>query len=289
MLAKRIIPCLDCDLSVKEGRVVKGVEFKQIRYAGVPWELAERYYEEGADEIVFLDITASHERRETMVEVVKKTSEKVFVPITVGGGIKSVEDARRIFEVGGDKVSVNTSAIKRPSLITEIAEHFGSQACVVAIDCKRRRAEEKEEKNTNLVREFGAYVETAGERHPIKTPEGEFWFECSVYGGRTFTGVDAIAWAKKAQELGAGEILLTSMDRDGTNKGYDIELTRAVAESVTIPVIASGGAGTVEHIRLALTEGKADAALLAGQLHFGRLKIGEIKEYLAKNGVVVRC
>lgn len=257
MLAKRIIPCLDCDLSVPQGRVVKGVEFKQIRYAGVPWELAREYYEQGADEIVFLDITASHERRETMVKVIEKTCENVFVPITVGGGIGDVESARKVFNAGADKVSVNTAAIKRPGLINELSERFGNQAVVLAIDAKRTGKTKSE-------------------------------YECSIYGGREFTGIDALAWAKEGESRGTGEILLTSMDRDGTNNGYDLELTKAVAERAGIPVIASGGAGNPEHIREALVEGKADAALLAGQLHFKKLTIKEIKEYLKEKGVAIR-
>ncbi|MEM3030301.1 MAG: imidazole glycerol phosphate synthase subunit HisF [Candidatus Micrarchaeia archaeon] len=268
MLAKRIIPCLDCDLSVPQGRVVKGVRFKQIRYAGVPWELAAKYSRQGADEIVFLDITASAEKRETMVEVIRRTCEEVFVPLTVGGGIRNVEDASRVFRAGADKVSINTAAIRRPRLITEISAHFGAQACVLAIDCTRRKS-------------------GRGKRW-VETSEGKVWFECSIYGGRQFTGIDALAWAERGAELGAGEILLTSMDRDGTNLGYDIELTRAVSEAVGIPVIASGGLGRAEHALEVLTRGKADAALLAGQLHFGRLSIREIKQLLAKNNVPVR-
>ncbi len=257
MLAKRIIPCLDCDLSVAEGRVVKGKEFKEIKYAGVPWELAKSYYEHGADEIVFLDITASHERRGTMIDVINKTVKEVFVPITVGGGIRDIESARKAFNAGADKVSINTAAIKRPELIDELSEHFGAQAVVLAIDAKKTG----------------------------KTPSG---YECSIYGGREFTGIDALEWAKEGEKRGAGEILLTSMDRDGTNVGYEIALTKMVGESLKIPVIASGGAGTPEHIREALVEGKADAALLAGQLHFKKLTIEEIKEHLKKNGVQVR-
>jgi len=268
MLAKRIIPCLDCDLSVRGGRVVKGVRFRQMRYAGVPWELAAKYSREGADEIVFLDITASAERRETMTGVIRRTCEEVFVPLTVGGGIRSVEDANRAFRAGADKVSINTAAIKRPKLITEISRHFGAQACVLAIDCARRMGK--------------------GGKVYIETGEGRVWFECSIYGGREFTGVDALAWAAEGERLGAGEILLTSMDRDGTNAGYDVELPRAVSERVGIPVIASGGMGRPEHALEALTEGKADAALIAGQLHFGKLSIRQIKELLAKNNVPVR-
>jgi cyclase len=269
MLARRIIPCLDCDLGVPGGRVVKGIEFKQIRYAGIPWELAGRYYEEGADEIVFLDITASHERRDTMVSVIKKTSESVFVPLAVGGGIKSVEQARDVFNAGADKISVNTSALKRPQLISEIAERYGNQAVVIAIDAKRRY---------NL--EDGRIV--------VKTPEGPCWFECSFYGGREFTGVDAIAWALEAERLGAGEILLTSMDRDGTYDGFDIPLTDAVAGRVRIPVIASGGCASPEHMLEVFQKTKASAALAASIFHFGEWSIGNVKSYLKERGVNVR-
>ncbi len=254
MLAKRIIPCLDCDLGVPGGRVVKGIEFTQIRYAGIPWELAERYYLEGADEIVFLDITASHERRETMVNVIRKTSENVFIPLTVGGGIKSIEDARSAFNSGADKVTVNTAALKNPGLIDEIAGRYGSQACVVAIDAKRR----------------------------------DGWSECSIYGGRKFTGVDAVAWAEEAQERGAGDILLTSMDRDGTYDGFDIKLTKAVSEGVGIPVIASGGCGKPEHILEVFKKTKAQAALAASIFHYDGYKIGDVKRYLRENRVHVR-
>jgi len=269
MLARRIIPCLDCDLGVPGGRVVKGIEFKQIRYAGVPWELAARYYEEGADEIVFLDITASHERRDTMVEVIKKTSESVFVPLAVGGGIKAVEEARAIFNAGADKVTVNTSALKRPELISEIAKRYGNQACTVAIDAKRRY---------NL--EDG--------RETVSTPQGECWFECSFYGGRQFTGIDAIAWARRAEALGAGEILLTSMDRDGTYDGFDIPLTKAVSSRVRIPVIASGGCANAEHMFEVFDQTEASAALAASIFHFGEWNIGDVKRYLAEKGIHVR-
>ena len=269
MLARRIIPCLDCDLGVPGGRVVKGIEFKQIRYAGIPWELAARYYQEGADEIVFLDITASHERRDTMVEVIKKTSQSVFVPLAVGGGIKTVEEARAIFNGGADKVTVNTSALKRPELITEIADSYGNQACVVAIDAKRRY---------NLVEG----------KETIETPEGRCWFECSFYGGREFTGIDALAWARRAESLGAGEILLTSMDRDGTYDGFDIPLTDAVSSMVRIPVIASGGVGNPEHMLEVFKKTRASAALAASIFHYGEWRIDAVKRYLAKNGVNVR-
>jgi len=277
MLAKRIIPCLDCDLAVPQGRVVKGIEFKQIRYAGIPWELAAKYDEQGADEIVFLDITASHERRETMVNVVKKTAENVFIPLTVGGGIRSVEDARKLFLAGADKVSINTAAIKNPKLIAEISKFFGSQACVVAIDAKRRylRPEEVE----RAEREGKIIVETA---------QGPCWFECSIYGGRKFTGVDAIKWAEEVEALGAGEILLTSMDRDGTKDGYDIELTKAVSERVRIPVIASGGCGSPEHFEEVFKKTRASAALAASIFHYAEHSIGEIKRYLKSKGIPVR-
>ena len=277
MLAKRIIPCLDCDLAVPQGRVVKGVEFKQIRYAGVPWELAAKYDEQGADEIVFLDITASHERRETMVNVVRKTAENVFIPLTVGGGVRSVEDARKLFLAGADKVSINTAAIKNPKLVAEISKFFGSQACVVAIDAKRRYLSSEEVERAE--KEGKIVVETA---------QGPCWFECSIYGGRKFTGVDAIKWAEEVEALGAGEILLTSMDRDGTKDGYDIELTKAVSERVSIPIIASGGCGSPEHFEEVFKKTKASAALAASIFHYGEYSIGEIKRYLKSKGIPVR-
>ncbi len=273
MLCKRIIPCLDCDLAVPMGRVVKGIEFKQIRYAGVPWELARRYYEEGADEIVFLDITASHERRETMVHVIERTSEMVFVPLTVGGGIRGVEDARKVFNAGADKVAINTAALLDPDLINELARHFGSQACVVAIDAKRRIVGSPQEGEGKVV---------------VDTPEGPCWFECSIYGGREFTGVDAVQWASEVEGRGAGEILLTSVDRDGTTEGYDLPLTKVISERVDIPVIASGGCGFPEHIHEVFKETQASAALAASIFHYGKYTIGEVKEYLRKRGVPVR-
>lgn len=269
MLAKRIIPCLDCDLAVPEGRVVKGVKFKKIRYAGLPWELAERYYKEGADEIIFLDITASHERRATMAQVVRKTCEKVFIPITVGGGIKNIEDAKKLFEAGADKISINTAAIKTPRLIKKLSDIFGSQAVVVAIDAKRRY----EKKEGRII---------------IKTKKGDCWFECSIYGGRKFTGLDAILWAKKAAELGAGEILLTSMDKDGTKEGFDLELTRAVSEMVSVPVIASGGAGEKKHFLEVFRKTKADAVLAASLFHFQELRVRDIKKYLKNKKIAIR-
>ncbi len=269
MLARRIIPCLDCDLGVPGGRVVKGIEFKQIRYAGIPWELAGKYYEDGADEIVFLDITASHERRETMVDVIRKTCESVFVPLAVGGGIRSAEEAREVFNAGADKITVNTSALKRPELISEISDRYGNQAVVVAIDAKRR------------------YTLEPG-REVVQTPEGPCWFECSFFGGRKFTGIDAIAWAKRAQSLGAGEILLTSMDRDGTYDGFDIPLTAEVAKRVRIPVIASGGCASPDHMLEVFQKTDASAALAASIFHFGEWIIQDVKRYLKERGVNVR-
>ncbi|HOP81403.1 MAG TPA: imidazole glycerol phosphate synthase subunit HisF [Armatimonadota bacterium] len=253
MLAKRIIPCLD----VKEGRVVKGTNFVNLRDAGDPVELAELYDKEGADEVTFLDITASHEKRNIILDVASRTAEKVFIPFTVGGGIRSVEDFRAILKTGADKVSMNTAAIHNPKLISEAAEMFGSQCVVVAIDAKRRM------------------------------DDGLSW-EVYTHGGRTPTGIDAVKWAIEAEKLGAGEILLTSMDADGTKAGYDIELTRAVADSIGIPVIASGGAGTLEHIYDALTAGGADAALIASIVHYQIYTIKQIKDYLSERGVIVR-
>lgn len=273
MLAKRIIPCLDCDLQVPEGRVVKGVEFKQIRYAGNPVELATRYYEEGADEIVLLDITASHERRQTMASVIEKTVENVFAPICVGGGIRKVEDYVNMLKAGADKCSTNTAAIKDPTLINRASEHVGSQACVIGIDAKRRYVDNPSESDEHII---------------VETSEGYCWFDCSIYGGREFTGIDAIKWAIECEERGAGEILLTSMNRDGTKIGYDLELTRAISENVSIPVIASGGVGNPEHIYEAFTKGKADAALAASIFHFNEYPIADVKEYLKKRNVPVR-
>lgn len=256
MLAKRIIPCLD----VHDGRVVKGVNFVNLRDAGDPVELASRYDEEGADELVFLDITASHEQRDTIVSMVERVAEQVFIPFTVGGGIRTVEDFRRILRAGADKVSINTAAVERPELISEAAEQFGSQCVVVAMDPKC----------------VGQYA------------DGSPRWEVFTHGGRRPSGLDALAWASRVEELGAGEILLTSMDRDGTQIGYDIPLTRAVAERVGIPVIASGGAGSPEHCLQAVTEGKADAALVASIVHDGLCTIAEIKACLSQHGVTVR-
>ena len=273
MLSKRIIPCLDCDLQVPEGRVVKGVEFKQIRYAGNPVELATKYYEQGADEIVFLDITASHERRSTMADVIKKTTENVFCPICVGGGIREVEDYVNMLKAGADKCSTNTAAIKDPSLINRASEHVGSQACVIGIDAKRRYVENPDESDEHII---------------VETSEGYCWFECSIYGGREFTGIDAIKWAMECEERGAGEILLTSMDRDGTKIGYDHDLTKAISRNISIPVIASGGVGNPEHICDAFTKGEADAALAASIFHFDEYPIPIVKKYLKEKGIPVR-
>lgn len=252
MLAKRIIPCLD----VFEGRVVKGVQFVNLKDAGDPVELASFYDEAGADELVFLDITASHEKRKTVIDVVSRTAEKVYIPFTVGGGLSNIDQIKDILSAGADKVSLNTAAFNNPSLVNEGAEKFGTQCMVVAIDAKKI--------------------------------EGKDDWEVYLHGGRTPTGVSALDWAQKVEELGAGEILLTSMDCDGGKDGYDLPLTSAIAERVRIPVIASGGAGTMEHFLEALTKGKADAALAASVFHYREFSVREVKEYLAENGVEVR-
>lgn len=256
MLVKRIIPCLD----VKDGRVVKGVNFVNLRDAGDPVELGALYDAQGADELVFLDITASHEQRDIVAEMAARVAEQVFIPFTVGGGIRTVEDFRRILKAGADKISINTAAVQNPDLIREASERFGSQCVVVAIDPRR-----------------------AGTKS-----DGTPYWEVYTHGGRKPTGLDAVEWAQRVEELGAGEILLTSMDRDGTQIGYDIELTRAVAQAVHIPVIASGGAGKPEHLYDALTEGMADAALIASMVHDGHYTIAELKNYLHERGVPVR-
>ena len=274
MLTKRIIPCLDCDLQVPEGRVVKGVEFKQIRYAGNPVELATKYYEDGADEIVILDITASHERRGTMVDVIERLTENVFIPICVGGGIRKVEDYTRMLKAGADKCSTNTAAIHNPQLLTDASKVVGSQAVVIGIDAKRRYVEEDRE--------------AAKGKTIVDTEQGEVWFDCSIYGGREFTGMDAIAWAQECQDRGAGEVLLTSMAGDGTKDGYDLILTKAINDNVDIPVIASGGVGNPQHILEAFEVADASAALAASIFHFNEYPVPVVKKYLKEKGVPIR-
>ncbi|MFL5874039.1 MAG: imidazole glycerol phosphate synthase subunit HisF [Solirubrobacterales bacterium] len=251
MALKRVIPCLD----VNAGRVVKGTNFVGLRDAGDPVELAERYDAEGADELVFLDITASHEQRETIVELARRTADNVFIPFTIGGGIRSVEDAQAVLDAGADKVSVNSAALARPELLGEMADHFGAQCVVIAIDAKR---------------------------------DGEDWGVYVNGGRKRVEGRDAVAWAEEAVQRGAGEVLLTSMDRDGTNDGYDLELTRAVAEAVGVPVIASGGAGELSHLSEAISRGGADAVLCASIFHYGTYRVREAKERMAADGIPVR-
>jgi cyclase len=252
MLARRIIPCLD----VKDGRVVKGVNFVGLRDAGDPVEIAQRYDEEGADELTFLDITASHERRKIILDVVARTADTVFMPLTVGGGIRELQDVRDLLKAGADKVSINTAAVQHPDFVRAAAERFGSQCIVVAIDAKRVSHEAP--------------------------------WEVYIHGGRTPTGLDAVEWARRMESYGAGEILLTSMDRDGTKEGYDIPLTRAIADAVHVPVIASGGVGTLEHIYEGLTAGGATAALAASIFHYREYTVRQCKEYLRARGVPVR-
>jgi len=317
MLAKRIIPCLD----VKDGRVVKGVSFLNLRDAGDPVENAKFYDEQGADELIFLDITASHEKRKIILDVVMKTAEDVFMPLTVGGGIKTLHDIRDLLNAGCDKVSINTTAVKDPYFISKAAERFGSQCIVIAIDAKRVSADMSEATGepwfdepalqdvclnldykipphpplpkwgklgepSTLLTEKGEF-----QKDPplfIKGGEGGLLWALSTHGGRQMKLIDALKWAKKMEELGAGEIMLTSMDMDGTKDGYDIELTRAISETVTIPVIASGGAGTLDHLYEAFAHGKADAALAASIFHYREFTIKEAKEYLKNRGIPVR-
>jgi cyclase len=276
MLAKRIIPCLDVD----RGRVVKGIRFVDLIDAGDPVEQARRYDREGADELVFLDITASSDSRELVREMARRVADSIFIPFTVGGGIRTLEDMRVTLSSGADKVSVNTAALKDPSIITEGSRSFGSQAIVVAIDARRVKEKDRERRG----RGDGA---TVAPSPPLPVSPSSHW-EVFTHGGRTPTGVDAIEWARQAEQLGAGEILLTSMDSDGTRNGYDIELTRAAAEAVSIPVIASGGAGTLEHLYEALSEGKASAVLAASIFHFGESTIKEAKAYLRSRGLPMR-
>ena len=274
MLAKRIIPCLD----VKDGRVVKGTRFVDLRDAGDPAEVAALYDEQRADELVFLDITASYERRDILVDVVRRTADMTFTPLTVGGGVRTVEDIRTLLLAGADKVSLNTSAVERPELLTEAAKRFGSQCIVLAIDAKRIY-DSAECASTSTPR-----TSHLAPRTPASVPRWQVY----THGGRTPTGLDAVGWAKQGEALGAGEILLTSMDRDGTKDGYDLALTRAVSDAVAIPVIASGGAGTLDHLYEALVDGRADAVLAASIFHFRECSIDDAKAYLRGRGVPVR-
>ena len=264
MLAKRVIPCLD----VKDGRVVKGVRFVDLRDAGDPVEAALAYDAQGADELTFLDITASHEEREVMLDVVRRTATGIYMPLTVGGGVRTTDDVRVLLRAGADKVSLNTAALARPEVIRESAERFGSQCIVVAIDARRDGP--------------------APSLDPMVSVGGAVRWSVYTHGGRRPAGRNAVEWAREAVALGAGEILLTSMDRDGTKDGYDLELTRTVSEAVSVPVIASGGAGSLEHLREGLVEGRADAALAASIFHFGTHTITEAKRYLREHGVEVR-
>ncbi len=275
MLTKRIIPCLD----IKNGRVVKGTNFLGLKDAGDPVELSKRYSDEGADELVFLDITASYEKRDIIIDLVERTANEVFIPLTVGGGIKSTDDFRKILRAGADKISINTAAVKNPNLIKESSEIYGSQCVVVAIDVKRNYLREEEyssnkleKKDLNIYEENGKY----------------FWFEVYIYGGKKGTNIDAINWGKEVEELGAGEILLTSMDADGTKEGYDILLTKTMSKMVKLPIIASGGCGNLEHIYDVFNEGLADAALMASILHYGEYSIEEIKNYLTMKNIPIR-
>jgi cyclase len=277
VLAKRIIPCLD----VKDGRVVKGINFIQLRDAGDPVENARLYDDQGADELTFLDITASSERRKIILEVVRKTAEEVFMPLTVGGGVRTLEDIRELLQAGADKVSVNTAAVQDRDLVRMASEKFGSQCIVVAIDAKRRRAED------NLWA-LGDHAVREGHGDSLAAISQKLSWEVYIHGGRTQTGFDVLEWARKMERNGAGEILLTSMDRDGTKEGYDIPLTRVVSDALSIPVIASGGAGTFEHLREALVQGKADAVLAASIFHYRQHTVREIKEYLKRSGLQVR-
>ncbi|MDD1672967.1 MAG: imidazole glycerol phosphate synthase subunit HisF [Methanomicrobiales archaeon] len=266
VLTRRIIPCLD----LKSGRVVKGTHFVELRDAGDPVALAQRYNEQGADEVVFLDITASKEERGIIIDLIQRAADQLFLPLTVGGGIRNLEDIQQILRAGADKVSINTSAVKDPTLISRAADRFGTQCVVVAVDVRRR---------------YGK----GPEKTPIPLPDGqECWYEVVTYGGSTPTGIDAIHWVAEAEKRGAGEILLTSMETDGTKNGFDIPITRAVADTVGIPVIASGGVGTLEHFYEGFVEGRADACLAASVFHYGEFTINQVKQYLAGRGIPVR-
>jgi cyclase len=267
VLAKRIVPCLD----VMDGKVVKGVKFVNLKVEGDPADLAADYEEQGADEVVFLDITASHEKRDTTLEVVKRTADMISIPFTVGGGIRNITDIQNALSSGADKVSVNTAAVNNPKLVSDSAAVFGSQCIVVAIDAKR------------------VYVEDdLPDKMVIETKEGKCWWDVYLEGGRKPTGIDAISWARTVKELGAGELLPTSMDCDGVQQGYDLELTKAMSKATNLPIIASGGAGSLEHIYEVLTVGEADAALAASIFHRSQYSVGEVKRYLAEKGVPMR-
>ncbi|MDD1701552.1 MAG: imidazole glycerol phosphate synthase subunit HisF [Methanoregula sp.] len=266
VLTRRIIPCLD----LKDGRVVKGTNFLGLRDAGDPVELASRYNDQGADEVVFLDITASKEKRGIIIDLIQRAADQLFLPLTVGGGLRTLDDIQQILRAGADKVSLNTSAVHDPAIITKGAESFGTQCIVVAMDVKRNFTE-----NPEAV--------------PVKLCDGRTcWYEVVIYGGSKPTGIDAVRWAKEAEERGAGEILLTSMETDGTKNGFDIAITRAISESANIPVIASGGVGTLEHFYDGFTKGKADACLAASVFHYGEFTVREVKEYLARRDIPVR-
>ena len=276
MLVKRIIPCLD----VKDGRVVKGVNFVNLRDAGDPVEIAAAYEKEGADELTFLDITASHEKRNIILDVVARTAEQVFMPLTVGGGVRTLEDIRNLLKAGADKVAINSAAVKDPTFVQKAAKCFGSQCIVVAIDAKQTKAAADE-----------ASVPSWTDAHPdllLNENDIASAWEVYIHGGRTPTAINVVKWAQQMATYGAGEILLTSMDRDGTKRGYDLELNRSISEAVTIPIIASGGAGTLEHLYQVINEGKADAVLAASIFHFKEFTIEETKHYLQKKGVCIR-
>jgi len=283
MLTKRIIPCLD----VKGGRVVKGVSFVNLIDAGDPVEIAKAYDEQGADELTFLDITASHEERGIILDVVRRTAEQVFMPLTVGGGIKVLDDIRNLLLAGADKVSINTTAVHDPEFIKQASLRFGSQCIVVAIDAKRVVEHDRDFKPPLTWADDPKYASLFLSRSAISNPQSAMW-EVYTHGGRKPMGIDAVAWARRMEEYGAGEILLTSMNQDGQKTGYDLELTKAVSDAVTIPVIASGGVGNLEHIYQGFTAGKADAALAASIFHFKEYTIRQAKEYLRARGVPVR-
>jgi cyclase len=293
-LAKRIIPCLDVD----NGRVVKGVHFSDVKDAGDPVELATKYSEQGADELVFLDITASQQKRDTMKNVVRKVASVIDIPFTVGGGIKKLEDAREILLSGADKVSINTAAVKNPELITQLMEIFGKQCVVVAIDARRRYCEGADCKGKHIFRDRRKERQRQGSSSNINASDVKYdyyknnhyyyWFEVMIYGGKEGTGLDAIAWANEVESRGAGEILLTSIDADGTENGYDIELTRAICKAATIPVIASGGCGNPRHMRDVFEKANVDAALAASIFHYEKTTVDKVKKYLKRSGIRIR-